>query len=44
MGPTNPGNPNVIRAHQMGLRQNLGEDGANPTYICTKLRVGSSMG
>ena len=32
-GPANPGSPRVIRTHLMRLRQKLGEDGENPTYI-----------
>ena len=31
--PTDPSNPRVIRARLMRLRQKLGEDGENPTYI-----------
>ena len=31
--PTDPSNPKVIRTHLIRLRQKLGEDGENPTYI-----------
>ena len=39
-GPTNTGSPRVIRTHLMRLRQRLGEDGENPTYIFAEPRVG----
>ena len=38
-GPTNPGSPRVIRTQLMRLRQKLGEDGENPTYIFAEPRV-----
>ena len=39
-GPANPGNPRTIRTHLMRLRQKLGEDGENPTYVFSEPRVG----
>ena len=42
-GPVNPGNAHTIRTHLMRLRQKLGEDGANPTYIFAEPRVGYRM-
>ena len=41
--PTNLGSPRVIRTHLMRLRQKLGEDGENPTYIFAEPRVGCRM-
>ena len=42
-GPVNPGSPRTIRTHLMRLRQKLGEDGENPTYIFSEPRVGYRM-
>ena len=42
-GPVNPGSPSNIRSHLMRLRQKLGEDGENPTYIFAVPRVGYRM-
>ena len=42
-GPVNPGSPRTIRTHLMRLRQKLGEDGDNPTYIFSEPRVGYRM-
>ena len=43
-GPTRPGSVQVIRTQLMRLRQKLGEDGENPTYIFAEPRVGYRMG
>lgn len=42
-GPVNPGSPRTIRTHLMRLRQKLGEDGDNPTYVFSEPRVGYRM-
>ena len=42
-GPTIPGSPRATRTHLMRLRQKLGEDGENPTYIFSEPRVGYRM-
>ena len=42
-GPTNPGSAHTIRTHLMRLRQKLGEDAENPTYIFSEPRVGYRM-
>ena len=42
-GPTRPGSVQVIRTQLMRLRQKLGEDGENPTYIFAEPRVGYRM-
>ena len=42
-GPTRPGSVQVIRTQLMRLRQKLGEDSENPTYIFAEPRVGYRM-
>ena len=42
-GLTIPGSPRATRTHLMRLRQKLGEDGENPTYIFSEPRVGYRM-
>ena len=42
-GPTRPGSAQVIRTQLMRLRQKLGEDSENPTYIFAEPRVGYRM-
>ena len=39
-GPINTGSTRVTRTHLMRLRQKLGQDGENPTYIFVEPRVG----
>ena len=42
-GPTRPGSPQVIGTQLLRLRQKLGADGENPTYIFAEPRVGYRM-
>ena len=42
-GPTNLSSRRVIRTQLVRLRQKLGEDGENPSYIFVEPRVGYRM-